>query len=89
MPIEFLPIRKEYEEVELSGNLQYKLFITNTKILQGDDCKTWLEEHIGEVWRDWAWPTARIPRDPEDPEQWVMMLFRNKEDALRFKMIWG
>ena len=84
--------RKEYEKVELTGDLSYRLFITNTKIFQDKqtffDCKNWLEEHIGEIWIDWAWPTAHIA-DPEDSEQWIMMLFRNEKDALRFKMIWG
>lgn len=92
MPIEILPIKEEYEKVELTGDLQYRLFI-NTKIFQDRetflDCKDWLEEHIGEVWKDWAWPTARMPNDPKDTERWIMMLFKNEEDALRFKLVWG
>ena len=46
------PIRSSYEKVELQGDLNYKLFITNVKILADRktfvECQAWLEEHIAE-----------------------------------------
>lgn len=87
------PIRSSYEDVELIGDLDYKLFITNVKILEDreiwKECQAWLEEHIGKMWIDWAWPTAHLSFEPDDSERWIMMLFKNEEDALRFKIVWG
>lgn len=87
------PIKEEYMKIVLEGDLQFKLFITDANVLRNRktflDCRSWLEENIGEIWIDWAWPTMRLPQDPNDPERWIMMLFKNEEDALRFKLVWG